>query len=342
MALSHRWPSAALAVILVLGGALASGCDDDPSATPLWLLDPGEPMPRWLSAAGIYDDLSALTPATGFVPYAPPHVLFSNRASKARLLWLPPGASIDNRDPERWTFPVGAVLVKTFAYRHVEGRLGEVPIETRIIRHAADGWQYGVYHWGAAGGDALLSEPRWPEARFLLEDVNGSDFTYVIPGALDCEACHDTHTQAPVIGLGPGNLDPDLATERSDLFTEAPPVRRLPARTDAELRAMSYLVGNCVHCHHGQRISDNASFDLRPESLIETTVGVPTDSSASGHGIRVVPGQPEASALYEAVVGTQAPDYRGDFKPMPPVGIVTGDRDAAGILRAWIESLEAP
>lgn len=339
---SARHGSAARRLALTgaaLVALLTAACGEPDDGPAPWLLDPGVPMPEWLSDATIYTDLPALEPARHFVAYTPPHRLYSNRAAKARLLWLPPDTAIDTADAERWGFPLGTVLVKTFSYRHVEGRYGDVAVETRIIRRVADGWQYGVYHWDAAGREARLAEARWPESRFLLEDVNGSDFPYAIPGELDCEACHDTHLSTPIIGLGPGNLDAELVNTRPDLFTTPPTPVELPARTPIEARAMSYLVGNCVHCHHGQRGSDNAAFDLRPEGLLANTVDVPTDSSASGDGIRIVPGDPAASALYEAVVDAGLPGYRGDFKPMPPVGIVAPDHDAAGILRAWIEEL---
>lgn len=329
---------AACALCALLVGA--SGCgEDDPAPAP-WLLDPALPMPTWLSAAGIYADRLTLAPADGFVVYEPPHPLYSNRATKQRLLWLPPGTRIAV-GPDGWGFPLGAVLVKTFSYRHVEGRFGDVAIETRVIRRAADGWQYGVYHWDEGGDEARLAAPRWPEARFLLEDLNGSDFTYVIPGELDCEACHATHGDPPVIGLGPGNLDPALALDRPELFEAPPAADPLPARSEPERAAMSYIVGNCAHCHHGAPRGDNASFDLRPAALVANTVGVPTESSASGDGIRVVPGDPAGSALYEAVVSARDPGYAGDFKPMPPVGIVDLDREAADILADWIDSLEA-
>ena len=331
--MSHRL---ALLPLCLLAATLIAACETDEPPPAPWLLDPTVEMPRWLSDTGIYRDLTSFEPAAGFIVYTPPHTLFSNRADKRRLLWLPEGALIDTTS-DRWLFPVGTVLVKTFGYRHVEGRFGEVGIETRVMRHEPDGWRYTVYHWGTDGGDALRLDERWPEQPFVLEDLNGADFDYVIPGALDCEACHETHRAAPVIGIGPENLDPTLL--EANVFAAPPTLIEHPHRNDPERRAMSYLVGNCVHCHHGEPRGDNASFSLRPRDLVAETVNVPTDSSASGDGIRVVPGAPDQSALYEAVVTAWEPEYAGDFKAMPPVGLVTGDHRASDILRRWIESL---
>jgi hypothetical protein len=78
---------------------------------------------------------------------------------------------------------------------------------------------------------------------------------------------------------------------------------------------------------------------LLPEDFVANTVNRETESSASGVGVRVVPGDTEGSALFQAVVRARSPDYAGDLKPMPPVGVERIDSRAERILRAWIESL---
>ena len=42
--------------------------------------------------------------------------LFSDYSVKYRFLYLPPGKRITWHDTDRWEFPVGAVLIKTFSY----------------------------------------------------------------------------------------------------------------------------------------------------------------------------------------------------------------------------------
>lgn len=313
------------------------GCGQPSEEPSPWLSDPAAPLPEWLSDAGIFADLSRLSPAAGFVPYSPPHRLYSNGSDKARLLYLPPGEQIATDDPGGWRFPIGAVLVKTFTHDNIEGRRGPVAVETRVVAHRAQGWVYAVYHWSADGEEGRLAPPRWSNRPLLLTDPTGSEFEYDIPGELDCATCHDTHHAGPVIGLGPENLDPALI--QRGVFQPAPTPSDLPARSAAEAAVMSYMQGNCVHCHHGEPTGDNASFSLRPADLVATTVDVATDSSASGVGTRVIPGDPEGSALFEAVVGSRADDYAGDFKPMPPAGIVYPDPSVEALLRAWIDSL---
>jgi mono/diheme cytochrome c family protein len=98
-------------------------------------------------------------------------------------------------------------------------------------------------------------------------------------------------------------------------------------------------VGNCAYCHNGRDTSENAAFSLEPPDAARTTVDRETDSSASGVGLRVVPGDPEGSAVFEAVVLARAADYPGDLKPMPPLGIDRVDPRAAQALRRWILEL---
>lgn len=297
-----------------------------------WLLDVEAPLPRWLSDTGIFTDIRALTPRAGLVPYAPPHPLYSNGTTKHRLLYLPPGEAIEPH-ADGWRFPIGTVLVKTFAYDDVEGRAGTVPIETRISVHRADGWSFGEYHHNVEGDEARLVGGSWTARPITLDGPDGP-FTYTLPGLLECRGCHET-AASPVLGITRDNLDPTLSAE---IFTEPPATAEIIGRTDAETDVMRYLVGNCVHCHHGGE-GENASFDLRPDVLVAETVGRPTNSSASGDGIRVVPGDAEASALWKATVDAHRPDYDGDFKPMPPIGIDRADDALPALLRAWIEEL---
>lgn len=332
-------------VLLVLVALGALGCDEaDEAATPagaVWLDDVEQPLPQWLSDTGLFADVHTFTPAEGVVPYFPPYPLWSSGADKARLLALPPGTTLSVGEDGGFVFPVGAVLAKTFTLEGIEGRRGEeVAVETRLMIKRAGGWRFAVYHWNRENTEAqLIAGERWPERVLQLEDPSGTGRTdtYTVPGALDCRACHETHRQAePVIGLDPLNFDPDLAP----VFDVAPAPVDLPAATPEEAAAMAYLLGNCVHCHHGREKGDNAAFSLMPAVLRANTVNQPTASSASGDGVRVVPGDPEGSAIYEAVVRARDPGYPGDFKPMPPVGIDRVDPDAAAVLRAWILSLE--
>jgi cytochrome c553 len=317
---------------------LLAGCAAEPKAEVggTWFADVEAPPPTWITETGIFADASALEPAEGFVPYEPPFPLWTNGSGKYRLLYLPPGARVDTSSPDAWRFPVGTVLVKTFAYDGLEGQDGEAPVETRLLFRRRDGWAYALYQWGADGREARLMGERWAGRTLKLPAADGGTVEHTLPGLLDCKACHETNRGEAVIGLSRINLDPQLP---ATFFTQAPETPAPAGRTPAEQAAMDYFVGNCVHCHHGETRGDNASFSLLPEDLVESTVNKPTEASASGAGVRVVPGDPEGSAIFEAVVKTRREGYRGEFKAMPPLGWDVIDGDAEGILRDWIGSL---
>ena len=170
-------------------------------------------------------------------------------------------------------------------------------------------------------------------------DPQADPFVHTLPSALGCDGCHGAPGNKAVLGIDPYNLPPALVA--AGVFE--PPVEpvALPARTPEEAQAMGYLVANCGHCHHGRKgVGENASYSLLPEDLVGNTVNQDTDSSASGDGVRVVPGDAEASALYQAVVKARDADYAGQLKPMPPLGIDRVDPEAERVLRAWIESIE--
>jgi hypothetical protein len=323
------------ALSLLLLGALGCTLPEPTPASPPWHTDISAPLPGWLSETALFVDLPSLEPAAEAVAYDPPHALWSNGADKARFILLPEGTAIDPTDAAHWAFPVGTVAVKTFTFDDIEGRRGAVPVETRLIFHGADGWDYAVYHWNVEGTEARLLPAEWDEVPLEFSDVSGNFLPYIIPSRLDCRGCHETQTGSPIIGVSQYNLGPAL----EPLFTEPPVRAAAPARSPEEAAAMGYLVGNCVHCHHGVLDSDNASFSLLPQDLVAKTVGVETESSASGVGVRVVPGDPQGSALYEATVYAGERDYPGDFKPMPPISVFLPDPAAAAILGAWIEGL---
>lgn len=336
------WAHATVAAALAVACEPVESREADPRVG--WVADVEQPMPAFLSETGLYADLPTLSPGPGARPYVPAHPLWSNGADKDRLLFLPPGARIEPSDDAavEWTFPVGTVLVKSFAFDDVEGRDGPVTLETRVLARRSGGWVYALYHWDAAGTEAALSGEDWRAESLALEDASGARFAYTLPGKLDCRSCHETPGLTPVLGISRWQQPEALAAEAEHVYVTAPPAADVAAvaTSAVEALAMSYLVGNCAFCHSGRDTGENSAFALTPDVLRENTIDRETDSSASGIGIRVVPGEPEASALYEAVVLARRPGYRGDFKPMPPAGIDRVDPRVEQVLRRWILSLE--
>ena len=317
---------------------MACGADADPAADRRsgWVADVEQPLPAWLSETGLYADLAARAPGGGAVVYEPAHPLWSNGADKERLLFLPPGEPIVPGATGD-EFPVGTVLVKSFSLDDLEGRSGPVTVETRVLFRREEGWGFALYHWDAAGTEAALAGEDWRPASLQLTDASGTTFAYTLPGQLDCRSCHEAPGAFPVLGISRWQRPAAVHA-----YSEPPPESDLAAyaRSPLEAEAMSYIVGNCAFCHNGRRSGENSAFSLEPPVFVANTIDQETDSSASGLGIRVVPGDALGSALYEAVVLTRRPGYRGDFKAMPPAGIDRPDPRAEQVLRRWIESLE--
>ena len=134
---------------------------------------------KWLSAYQLFDDGTAQIPAAGVTPCDLATPLFSDHTEKLRFVSAPSPATYD--PVEAFEFPVGSVLVKTFAYPDGAGL-----IETRLLIRQASGWKAWPYVWDKEKGDARL---KLAGARV---DVTHDDqtFSYRVPNANQCKGCH--------------------------------------------------------------------------------------------------------------------------------------------------------
>lgn len=319
------------------------GCGPSDAATPTGPPDPppdsllSEPLgelPSKLSGVGLYRDLAALSVSTRALPYEPGFPLWSDGGVKQRFLVLPEGTSIDASAPDAYGFPSGSLLFKTFAYRTPESPEAELPVETRLLRRTAEGWELSVYGWDQDARDAELLDPKKAVTRAVLSD-GGESVDHVIPSRLECRQCHE-QADSPVLGMSELQLAASGSLEQLAPYLDPPaaePPAALPDSGPLTTAVLGYLVGNCVNCHHGG--PDPSSFDLRPEAALQSLIDQPTASSATAAGIRVVPGKPQESVLYLAVTGSEALEV----KDMPPVGVALRDPSAGALLEAWISAL---
>jgi hypothetical protein len=300
-----------------------AGCGD-PGPTG-WIVDrEGEP-PAQLSEWGIYPSMDPAELSTIAQGYEPRHPLWSNGTRKHRAFVLPEGAAIDNADPERWVFPTGTLLFKTFSD-------DDGPVETRVVTIEADGWSYRVFRWNAEGTEATEANIDRDEEVELT--IDGEPAMHGIPSRRQCVTCHES---APAVWLGFGALQRSaelMSTLEADGALAAPPAA-LPTIDTGDAASDSvvgYFQGNCVHCHNGIAGPAN-SFDLGADVAIANIVDVPTGSSAAEAGTRVVPGAAEESVLFRSFAGLNE-------LAMPPVGVSERDEAMVAELRAWIEGLE--
>lgn len=261
---------------------------------------------------GFPERLDRLAPDLEALPsYEPAFPLWTNGADKRRFVQTP-----DGTPAEPAAIPVGTLFFKQFAY---DG----VVIETRVIRVGESGPEYAVYvhEDGSPHGARRMAPDAVREVPVVFE---GESFTHVIPHETQCAACHEAG-MGPVLGFTARQLEPGEPDDGDEDDDDE-------GRGSLEREVTGYVQGNCVHCHNGSGVP-GASFDMRSEVFVANTVGMPTTGSASVAGLRVVPGDPEASVLYQAFVGQQP------AAPMPPLGVQRRDQQTATLVRAWIESL---
>lgn len=295
-------------------------------------------LPDRLSATGLYAAGAAGTAsqeiAAGILAYTPQFQLWADGATKRRWLWLPPGSTIDDSDPDDWLFPVGTKVWKEFS------RDG-MPIETRLIAKVGTGkdnqgeWIAQAYLWTDDGADAVATPEGYVDARNTTHDV---------PAAGECVACHGGR-RSFVLGVSaiqlaggarPGEVDLASLVAAGRLTGPYSQAIVVPGDEQARL-ALGYLHANCGHCHNSDRspnkpcfVPDNAlDFWLRLDHL-GSVDDTPTLTSA-GDAIR--PGNPDGSEVVQRI------STRALFSRMPPLGTRRIDDQGIAQLRAWIAEL---
>jgi uncharacterized repeat protein (TIGR03806 family) len=285
---------------LGLGSACGGGATPPPDGpTGPVVVDLDADPPARLSAYRLF----TWDPATGFafnrrvIPYDLNTALFSDGALKQRAIYVPEGAAAAFDPEQALAFPVGSVIVKSFAFApDLRAPTDDVRlIETRLMVRHADGWHPLPYIWDADQRDAVLS-PAGEVRAISFTDATGAPRTanYLIPERNQCQSCHARQDGpgAPIelalIGLkarhlnrsydyagdaGPRNQLDHLA--ELGMLTGAPAAATLPAAhdfrpieasgsaglapADLEAAARSYLDINCAHCHNPQGVQGMTS-----------------------------------------------------------------------------------
>jgi hypothetical protein len=291
--------------------------------------DFGPHWPDTLAGTGLYADIVSRELANGVMPFEVAWPLWSDGAAKERYLWLPDDAVIDVSNPDLWDVPAGTKAWKQFS------RDG-VLVETRYIERTEADWIRIAYLWREDGTDA---DPV-PDG---LENAAGTD--HDIPGTQQCWQCHSGDGLIGINAIQLGQDSPDqLLQTLSAAGQLSEPVTgstQLPG-DDLVRDTLGYLHGNCGHCHaDSYPLAVNFNLRLRalvgtvdPEdSLVYTTAINATANHQDSTTIIVVPGDPDASQLYERT-------GKRDLTQMPPTGTELVDEDAHQMIYDWIMSLE--
>lgn len=328
--------------LAALGGTMGAraGAPDAPRVNDAAVAGTG--MPRTLSEFGFFADAAQQQPSARVTPYALNTPLWSDGAEKLRFIYLPEGTRLEADGEGLLQFPVGAAIIKTFAFGEgAERRL----IETRVLLHRADGWTALPYRWNAEQTDAALA---LAGGRVDLTTPAGDAISYAIPNKNQCKTCHSK--DGAVIPIGPKARN--LSAAWMEDMVQARALDRLPQggakmpvwasysdESSAEPFARAYLDVNCAHCHQPGGGASNSGLDLRWEQIDAHAIGifkrpVAAGRGAGGHEFSILPGVPDKSILL----------YRMDSAEpgiaMPELGKSSVDSQGVAVVRRWIAEMK--
>ena len=329
---------AVLAAALV--SAVAAMAAPPPATTVSDVLIAGDSTPRRLSEFGFFADASAQVPAARVTPYRLNTPLYSDGAEKLRFVYLPAGAQARAGDEGLLDFPVGTVLIKTFAFEQDgQRRL----IETRLLLHRAEGWVALPYLWNDEQTEATLA---LAGARVPVATPGGQTISYRVPNKNQCKECHGLDDAVVPIGPKARNLSrawlDDFAAQglldRVPTGAGALPAWENRQAAAAEVAARAYLDVNCAHCHRPGATASNSGLDLRWEQADPQALGIMKRPVAAGRGsagllFDVVPGKPGQSILVHRMKSTEP------GVAMPELGKSTVDAEGVEAVERWVAGL---
>ena len=349
-----RW-LAALAALICLGAT------EPPAGVALETLLSESPAPK-LADYRLFTDPGGRRPNAGLTPYSLNTPLFSDYAEKLRFLWMPAGAKAQYVSEGVLAFPVGSVLVKTFAYPADLRRPNDNIryIETRLLIHKASGWVAQTYLWNADQADAVLKRAG---ARVDVAFVDGKgqsrNIDYALPNQNQCKECHQLDKTLTPIGPKARNLNGDFAYPggrenqlahwiRRGLLSGAPTPDAAPRTvrwddTNAALdaRARAYLDANCAHCHNPRAVASNSGLFLGVEEARGPALGIGKQPVAAGRGsgnlrVGIQPGDAAASILAYRMASNE-PGVM-----MPELGRSVIHDEGVALIEAWINEMTSP
>lgn len=370
---------ASLAALALLPLAASCGSDPDPvtdggvdqgaaldlsidSATDAARDASTNAYPMELAAWGLFEG-SGVTqePSEGVVPYDVISPLYSDDTTKHRFLRIPSGTQIVASAAEPWVFPVGTVLVKTFAYLRDarDPSLGERVLETRLLVREESSWVPLTYVWNDAQTAATRTSIGASIASTWIDSRGAShSLDYRVPNTNQCKSCHGG--DGPTAPLGPRTRQLDRAFDYGagmvnqidhlqalGWLTSAPASEdreRLiaPHDDDASLdtRARSYLDSNCAHCHREGGAAHSSGLWLDWPETDPVRLGICKRPPAAGGGscgltFDIVPGRPDLSILVCRV----ASDDPAVKMPELPQQLV--DPHGLALLTEWIAAMPA-
>lgn len=310
-------------VVSIMGlGLSAVGCGDFRDCSDADV-SAAERLPEWLSEAGLYADIAADEVVDDAIAYTPRFPLWTDGASKRRWLLLPAGAAVDTREPDAWRFPVGTRAFKEFV------RDGAV-VETRMLRHDAEGWTGVAYRWADDGTDAVAVPAGEVDARGTPHDV---------PAAAECMACHGGRSSV-LLGFSAVQLDPADRSALYDAGVLTDPVSADPALDAGPLAGLGVLHANCSHCHNPDRDDQPlAAPCYRPDTSFDLTLPVGITDLPSAPAVQTGARELGKSGNSKILDRMGLRNTSATRPSMPPLGTERVDRDGLTAVEGLVEAL---
>jgi uncharacterized repeat protein (TIGR03806 family) len=339
---------------------------------PIDLEATAKAFPRKLSETGLFASVAKNEPAEGLIPYELNVPFWSDFAVKDRYIALPEGASVKFSEREKWEFPRGTVLVKTF-WMHKDRKNMQDPVrlETRLLVNGDEGWAGYTYVYNEEESEAHLLDDWLTKPVEVKTEEGKFDQPYYFPSQSDCLTCH-TKQEGFVLGLTTRQMNRTLTYrgERVDqleflnklgVFTErlsasSKELEQFPdwgfgnfdrsdsgreekppamPKGDTTKLARVWLEVNCAMCHRPEGIAP-LEHDLRyhaaPEKLNLIQKVAKMGQRRATDSVLIEPGQPDRSELLFRI------GRRGDWQ-MPPLATRLVDPRGYEVIRKWIESL---
>ncbi len=312
-------------------------------------------FPRKLSETGLFSSTSNYQFSPGVVPYSIVAPSWNDFAKKDFAVAVPGESQITGVAAGNFTFPSNSVMVRTFSMEMIRSdAASRRRLETQLLHFDGHGWNGYTYRWNEAQTDGDLVEKSGAEMSLVIKDADAPggqrEQTWRFHSRSECSRCHinsrgfiNAFIPEQLAKTTGTNLEAqfDLLTRIGLLETKKPRAKNFtladPQDESAplELRARSWLHGNCGHCHRPDAGGAVVMY-LHGGTALEKTLTVGHAPTRGTFGITnaeiIAAGEPFRSALLYRTLTTSA-------GRMPIVGSSFVDESGVKLLRDWIKSL---
>ena len=310
--------------------------------------------PKFLSEYGFFKDLKNQIPVEDVHPYSLKSALFSDETDKLRFVYVPKGKKIGYVKNKVFIFPVGSVLIKTFAYLNKNGPMAAELLETRLLINTNDGWEAISYVWNEAQTDAkrAIAGATIP-TRFINSSGEIINIRYRAPNQNQCKECHQLNKVMTPIGPKARNMNKLMQYKTGEMnqlvywaalgwINENLGSDSISNYADVnavlEDRARAYLDINCGHCHIPGGSADTTGLYLNYTERGKEQIGIYKKPVAAGRAsgnlkYSIVPGHPDDSILLYRMKSLD-PGIM-----MPESGRALSDETGIKLISDWIDKL---